>query len=322
MNCVRKQQGFTLLEVLIALAVGLFLISSTLVTFSSMRVTAEKINRYGEMHENGRLAINLLTFDLLHQGFWGSLIGDMDYSVMESLPNNLSGDCIGDGINNSTFPKQDGYFRTLWGETLKSPNVLNCINNGKVGSDMIQIKRVQTSAVSLTSLKRDRFYLVTNTYKGAIFDADDVPHHIENSSFWEYQHHIYYVREDSLGGEKTPVLIRGRLDSHNKPFHFSTVLDGIEFLHFSYGVDTNNDGVVNIYLSANNMLEEYWDHQFGSNILTITMFVLVRELKPDNQYENLNTYTLGDLTLSFIDKNGKGDNYHRLLLTSTVVLQN
>lgn len=319
---MNKQQGFSLFEIIVGLTVGLFLIAGVLSVFSSMKLSAKKINLYGELQENGRLAMNLLTNDLMHQSFWGNFAGELNYSVLQSVPNALSGDCIGEGVNNRTFPQENGHFRTLWGETLTTKSTLECINNAKVGSDIIQLKRVLTSPVGSTNLNNDRFYLIANVFSGAIFDGDSEVPNIDDGVIWEYQHHIYYVREDTIAGEKVPILMRGRLDSDNKPFHFSTILDGIEYLHFIYGVDANNDGSVNAFLSANEMTDQYWDSESGAHVSSITVYILVRELVADKQYENLNTYYLGDLALSFIDKNGKGDNYHRLLLTSTIHLPN
>lgn len=254
------------------------------------------------------------------------MVGRLSYNSLSLVPNEPASDCVGGGLNNSTFPNSiQVNFRALWGETSTTSNALNCITNAKVGSDVIQFKRVISSfpTISPSDIDDDKYYLITNSTTGAIFDGGDgVPSNINDAGIWEYQHHIYYIREDVINGELIPILIRGRLDSENDPFSFLPIVDGIEYLRFTYGVDTDGDGVVNVFLDANEMTEAYWDNEIDNRILAITVYILVRELYPDYQYENTNTYQLGSLELSFLDDNGDGDNYHRLLLTSTITLYN
>lgn len=316
---MKKQQGFSLIEVFVALAVGVFLVGGVLSIFSSMKVTAEQTSRYGQLKENGQLAMNFLTDDLMRQSFWGDMVNPLNYHDLSSVPDELVDDCRGDGLNNNTFPTSiEVNFRTLWGETSTTPNALNCINDAKVGSDVIQLKRVITSDPILPAeIDSDKYYLITSNTSGTIFDGSAGVPNVETGNIWEYQHHIYYIREDVINGENIPVLMQGNLDSDNTPFTFLPIVDGIELLRFTYGVDTDGDGVVDVFLDADDMTSSYWDNESDSRILAVTVYLLVRDLYEDNQYENTNIYRLGDLEV-----NGGGDNYHRLLLTSTITLYN
>jgi len=80
------------------------------------------------------------------------------------------------------------------------------------------------------------------------------------------------------------------------------------------------------------MTAPLWNHKGGrdnaegtnkslsTRILAVKIFVLARNVLPDNNYSNTKTYFLGDLN------NGQGisfnDNYRRLLFTSTITLHN
>lgn len=320
---MKNQKGFSILEIFISLVVGIFLLGGVLATFTSMKSTSQQTSTYGLLQENGRIAINLLSNDLMRQGFWGELSGNLAFSSLLNVPAQEAGDCVGDGLNNSSFPQNIGHFRTLWGETASSSNLLNCITNAKSGSDVIQIKRVISSSLVEADVANNRYYLITNMNSGEIFagDASPIPT-IDYGNIWEYQHHIYYVREDTINGVSVPILMQGRLINTDTVIDFNPILDGIEMIRFSYGVDTDNDGAVNAFISADEMPESYWDNEFDVRILAVKVYVLVRDLYPDFQYENKNIYTLGDTSVSFINDAGDGDNYHRLLLTSTVTLYN
>jgi type IV pilus assembly protein PilW len=318
------QQGFSLVEIFISLTVGLALLIGVLSIFVGMKTTTTETATYGELQENGRYAISLLSDDLLRQGFWGDLTGSIDESGLVSSPEptSVAGDCIGGGINNASFPATVGHFRTLWGDTLTTNNAMGCISNGKVGSDVLQLKRVVSSAVAVGDISNDNYYMISNPNTAGIFAGDDAVPNINFGQIWEYQQHIYYVREDSQGSNVVPVLVQGRLQNKTAIMNLDMVVEGIELIRFMYGVDTTNNGIVNAYISADNMSNAYWDNESDVRILAVKIYVLARNILPDNKYENLNTYQLGDLNVNFIDGDGNGDHYRRLLFSSTVTLYN
>ena len=144
---------------------------------------------------------------------------------------------------------------------------------------------------------------------------------IVNPRMWEYQHHVYYVRQELVGNNSVPVLMQGRLANFN--MNFSPIIDGIERIRFMYGIDTETNpsqpgyGIVNAFVSATNMTPDLWNNIGGTRILAVKVFVLARGINPDTKYTNTNSYQLGD-DLPFVPN----DNYRRLLFSSTVTLYN
>lgn len=321
---LKNQLGFSLLEVFIALAIGLVIFAGVLSIFVGMRTTTSETSSYGELQENGRFAISVLSDDLLRQDFWGDYTGTVDLASISPVPGAPTGECIGGGINNGTFPLSAGKFRTLWGETVTSATIMSgCRDDAKVGSDILQLKRVVASPLvdgagdPITAAPAGNYYLVSNINNGTIFEAGAVPA-VENSQVWEYQHHIYYVREEAQGNNVVPVLMQGQLTDQ---ITFSPIIDGIELIRFEYGIDAQADptadgyGIIDAYVSANNMTEALWNNA-TSRILAVKIYVLVRGIQPDNKYDNDNTYLLGDLEFT------PDDNYRRLLFSSTITLYN
>lgn len=318
----RTIHGYSLIELMVSMVIGLFLVGGVLATFSSMRATTAETSSLGEMQENGRYALSVLTNDLLKQGFFGGISGNINIDTLRDYPGEIASDCFGEGLSNRSFPLANGHFRTIWGITPTTNNVLNCITKAKVGSDVLQLKRVISMPVAATQLNKERYYLAANVNYGEIFNGDEGAPTFDFTNLWEYQHHIYYVREDTRGTEKVPVLMQGQLRSDiTPPIFFRPLIDGIEIIRFMYGVDTDNDGAVNAFISADNMTNSYWDNENDVRILAVTVYVLARDIMPDNNYENKNSYQLGDTNINFIT-DGKGDNYRRLLFSSTVTLYN
>jgi len=320
----KEQRGFSLVEVFIALAIGVFILTGLLSVFVGIRATAITTASYGELQENGRFAISLLTDDISKQDFWGDYIGPLNFLTISHSLEKPKNDCTGGGINNGSFPLAVGHFRTLWGQTVKGLNPMGCFNNAKIGSDVIQLKRVLTKpllglgAAPPTLAPQGNYHLVTNTHKGILFNSRKVPN-LDSSRVWQYQHHVYYIKEEKVGSYSVPVLMQGRL---TKKMSFSPIIEGIEMIRFMYGYDHDSDpladsyGVVDAFISADNMTDRLWDNAGGSNIIAIKIYVLVRNIKPDNSYDNTNTYLLGDLSLTF------NDHYRRLLFSTTVTLYN
>ena len=393
-------KGFTLIELMISLSIGLVLFAGVMSVFVGMRSTTSDTSSFGELQENGRFAVSVLTDDLLRQNFWGDLSETFSLSslsgnpVPPAAPGN---DCVGEGVNNATFPQAVGPFRTLWGKTIvaDSLNPLTCFTTPAntqmmLNSDVIQFKRVVSNPVGAATA--GNYYLVANLSTGGVFtgdaansayvygaaadaasaasaasDASDVADAaaaaapddedaaaiadaaadaeiaaandlvtanaavgvavaaggplIVNPRMWEYQHHVYYVRQELVGNNSVPVLMQGRLANFN--MNFSPIIDGIERIRFMYGIDTETNpsqpgyGIVNAFVSATNMTPDLWNNIGGTRILAVKVFVLARGINPDTKYTNTNSYQLGD-DLPFVPN----DNYRRLLFSSTVTLYN
>lgn len=310
---MRKQLGYTIIEIFIALAVGLVLFAGVLSIFVGMKTTSVETSSYGELQENGRFALSILTEDLQKSDFWGDYTGTLSRNALTAVPGAPATDCVGEGLNNATFPTNVGHFRTLWGKTVTAAANMGCINDAVIGSDILQIKRVMGNAINLAAPPAmvNNFYMITNTTGGQIFPGAGALPNVNNSRVWQYQHHVYYIKED--GANKIPVLMQGRLTT---TMSFDPLIDGIEQIRIMYGVDTDDDGITNAYISANNMTDDFWDRGSNSRIISAKIYVLARSVRPDNKYNNKNSYQLGDLKITF------DDNYRRLLFSSTVSLFN
>jgi len=321
----KNQQGFSLLEIILSLSVGLVLFAGIMSVFVGMRTTTQETNSLGALQENGRFALNVLTDDLMRQSFWGDLAQALSSSNtinngLPAMPN--ATDCTGQGLNNSSFPQAVGSFRAIWGVTAVSTNPINCINDARLGSDVLQVKRVLATPLppladgTPGNPDNDRYWLNTNIANGVIFPGTIAAPFVNNSRLWQYQHHVYYVRDEAQGNDTVPVLMQATLSNGGASLMtFQPLIEGIEVIRFMYGVDTSDDRAVNAYISASQMTNGYWNNTDGK-IIAVKVYILARDILPDDDYDNTNSYLLGDLQ---VDVN---DNYRRLLLTSTVTLHN
>ena len=95
------------------------------------------------------------------------------------------------------------------------------------------------------------------------------------------------------------------------------LIDGVERVRVAYGVDDDLDGVADAFINATNMTQAYWDNESSSRILAVKIYVLVRDILPDPQYENEAVYQMGDFLFD-----PPNDNFRRMLFSTTVTLHN
>ena len=85
-----KQSGLTLVELMIAMVLALFIIGAVISVFMQTKNSTRVNETVGRIQENGRFALRLLAEDLKHAGFFGKLhqiSGVGDDASLESVPN-------------------------------------------------------------------------------------------------------------------------------------------------------------------------------------------------------------------------------------------
>ena len=70
---MNKQAGFSLVEIMIALLIGLFLMGGILQMFSASQQTYRMQSNLARLQENGRFALDFLARDIRTAGYWGCM---------------------------------------------------------------------------------------------------------------------------------------------------------------------------------------------------------------------------------------------------------
>ena len=310
----------SLVELMVALVISLFLSAGLFTMFSMSSSNVTTTSQFNQLQENGRIALAILERDLSQLGFMGDITGT-DFVIgsnttISSTP--VTGDCIGDGLNNASFPNaQPAHFRRLWGyEQDVSPQSLACISpNSK--TDVIQIKRL--IGPPATALTATRYYAASTANAIIFFDGSAAAPGLANSRNWEYQHHVYFISNDG----DMPVLRRRTLSINNGMNNEEQLVEGIENMRFLYGFDNNGDSTPDSYIPVSSVTPnssvtaQMWDNETFQRLVAIKIYLLVRSTQPDNSYNNQVTYQLGDKEIS-----PPNDKFRRKVLSTTVVLEN
>ncbi|BBT96773.1 type IV pilus pseudopilin [Aeromonas veronii] len=319
-------RGFTLVEWLVAMLLGLFLLAGVFTVFVMSRSSSEDAFDQSELQENGRLAIRLISQDIKWAGFFGAYTGQstqvgssLSLSAGSIVP--ASSDCL-DERSVGSLPSNAGPIRGLWVSRVSTTKGLAgfaCIlaADRVANSDVISIKRLVGRPIPASEgLDTNRFYMATNSQEARVIKGSETrPLFGANneSQIWEYQHYIYYLsQEDGI-----PVLRKRYLTVNGgSALIGGAMAEGVEHMVLMYGVDDSliPDGRIDRYMSTDQMTTQRWNE---GRVLGARLFLLIRAARESSRYKNNNSYQLGNITV-----NGGGDGYRRLLLESSIALRN
>ncbi|MGI2257744.1 PilW family protein [Shewanella sp. GXUN23E] len=315
MDAKHTQQGLSLVELMVAMVIGLFLTLGVFTMFSMSSGNVRTTSQFNQLQENGRIALALMEPDLSQLGFFGDITGTElipggNTQVIAAVP---ADDCVGGGVNNATLPNTTAaHFRRLWGYQQGGADSLDCLNGVLAGTDVIQIKRLLGPDVT-APYDVNRYYIGTTANEAVIFTGNQAAPTLDNGRFWEYQHHVYYLRNDS---NDIPVLHRKTLTSGGMN-NDEPLVEGIENMQILYGFDNDGDDTADTFMPSQNVTNLMWDNELFQRLVALRVFLLVRSIEADASYVNKSVYQLGDLTLGPFE-----DNFRRKVVASTIVLEN
>jgi type IV pilus assembly protein PilW len=336
-----KPHGLSLIELMVALAIGLVIIGALLTLFINITRNNNEMAKMNRQIENGRFAIQLLQNDLWHAGFWGDYIpqfedrsiaapGDTPNAVPDPcLPvaswttahrNNLVGIPVQDvagtcGVVSDQMPNTD-LLVVRFAETI-APNPGASCAAGEVCFQASQC------AAEINATPPRRYVLGTTGFdlevKGCS-DATPGATTVQTAAVRRMISHLYYVRNDG-------VLMRSeyRNGAHQPA---QPLIEGIDALRVEYGIDSigrtgtpvsytgtvsRGDGVADQYVTCSPCTFDQL-----TNVVAVRVHVLARNLEATQGYIDNKTYNLGN-TAPIGPFN---DGFKRHVFTTTVRLVN
>ena len=311
---MRYCKGITLSELLIAMLLGLFLLSMAFTAFGSLSRSVRQTQQLAELQQNAQLLMNLLHNELANTGFWGGRATPAQTAAVASIAAPAA-DCAKVGIDSGSFPRAGQPFVTLYAEEITSGQTLDCLSQPLVGTELLQLKRLLGQYAMPADMRQNRFYLEADWQQARIVDSSSgglTP----DLDYFPYQHLVFYLQQQRRDEGNVPVLMRKRLarnQAGEAVMSTDSVMDGVERMHFQFGIDTDSDGQLNYLLDTNQMTAAQWQQR----IISLRYYVLLRATLPDANYRNEQTYQMGQH--EFV---APGDQYRRLLLSNTLFFPN
>ncbi|KQV61658.1 PilW family protein [Duganella sp. Root336D2] len=332
-NYRRREQGFTIVELMVAVAVGLLLLAGLSTLFTSNSAAQMEIERANRQVENGRYAMQLMTGDLRNAGYY-SEYDPIELTAPAALPDPCDLDLT--SMRGAIAYAVQGY---------DNSNSLGCLSDVKANTDAVVVRHTHTCVVGAADCEDDTaggpFFQASQCANDYELGSNDKTKHYQisatNSGFSLHKFncttaynsgsvaevrrlltHIYFVANNSVAGDGIPTLKRAEVVSKSGVMSVQIVplAEGIENMQLEYGLDSNDDGVADSFTTKVN------DAQWG-NVVSVKLHLLARTLSPSVGHTDSKSYVLGS------DENGQqnvvgasNDKYKRHVFTSLIGLPN
>lgn len=338
MNRFRQQQrittpGFTLVELMVAMAISLLIILAVGSVFVGSRQSYQDNEGLSRMQENARFALEVITSDLKHAGFVGELADPAELVIDAALSGAIGHSACAGGL--FVFNNAGRYWLVDYGRRIADvethPQFSTCfdftdadaIANGtlpRAGTSLLSIKRVDSEPVA--AREASRVYVHAEFETGDLTDGVN-PLNPNGGDDWEYIPRVYYLDENT--NLRRSQLIAGPV------WASELVAEGIEAFHVEFGVDSNLDGVVDGFLNIADDADSFALADM-SNAMIANVYVLARSQRGTHarDYADRKTYSLGSLVVDYSDPAvnpapvdpDNGRHFMRKVYSTTVVLRN
>jgi type IV pilus assembly protein PilW len=324
------QLGFSVIELMIAMALSMVLMAGVLSIFASSKLTYLTNEKTSRVQEGGRMALDMIMRDIRSAGYVG---------CAKAVPFNTT-------LNSATAPLWD-YSQPMRGFEYTGPGtwspalgtaLVPAAQAPQDGSDAILLHVAQREGVALvmpTALASStanpqiagatpapvagQIMMITDCNASTVFEVTNytspsvahavstgaTPQNATDDLGYVYQAGarlipmqtvIYYVRGDALWrrvGDATPEQL----------------VDGVQALQIVYGEDTNSDRIVDNYVAASAVGN--W-----ANIVSVSVSLLVQSDAVGNDIDRATYNLLGTNVGPFNDRR------LRMLFTTTAALRN
>jgi type IV pilus assembly protein PilW len=324
-----QQSGVGLIELMVALVIGLFLILGAVTVFSQSRTTYRTAESVARLQEIGRLAMDVVETDVRMADFWG-MSNRADYIVNRAPigqppPAGFNGTqqansavCGNAGAGNYFVANLDEYI----GGSNNAYGLTCAASNYRAGTDTLWIRRANSEQPA--AMDTNRIYLQTSRIQGTLFvpgctdptdlaciPADYLP---PASQSRELEAHVYYVSSRSTNRNDVPSLRRKRFANVNgttaNAFIDEEIVPGVEDLQVRLGIDTDGDTNIDQYVNPGAV-------PANADVISATIWLRIRAEEREIGFVDGATYQYaGNAALT------PNDNYRRILLSKTIHIRN
>lgn len=325
-------RGFSLVEMMVAMTIGLILLGGALSVLYSSKVTYNENERVGRMQESGRAAVEVMLRDMRAGGFKGCNQNTVFTNALGSTTLLWDFSAATQGFESTGT--------NTWSPTVDTAIVVS----PRSGSDVLAVRTsridaptfiVNASMATATadftvdragtdSMPNGSSVMISDCSAATVFWATSfsasgstatIAHAGSNlgipfpvgARVVPVDTVIYYIRDSATlrNGVRNPSLWR-RVGLAAP----QELVEGIESMQILYGVDTSGDRLVDDYVKASAVAN--WN-----TVISLTIALLIRSVEPNSITPDARAYPMLDTTLGPFN-----DRYERTLYTTTVTLRN
>lgn len=313
----RHQRGFSLIELLVGLGIGVFLIAGTLSVYQESQAAILTSERMSRVQEAGRYAIQVIEEDIRAVGLWGQL-NSTEFVAGRATPADpvdiaVTGDCNINWTVNLDTPIEGGENANPYGASCLAGT--NWTNN----TDVLVVRYADHRDLLAADLTAGGLYLRSDQIKAEIFSGTALPGGFATDARLNELHAVaYYVSDQSDTDDTVPSLRRAFIDTSGAQPAIATeeVIAGVEDLQVQYGVDLTNDGSANSYVGADGVVDP-------QTIVSVRVWLRLRTEDPELGFQDDRTWLYSEETFNASNTGAQDDDaFRRTVVSKTIELRN
>jgi type IV pilus assembly protein PilW len=333
----QRQRGFSLVELMVGLAIGLVLVAGLALLFANSSQSGNELEKSIRQIENGRYAEELLHDDLALAGFYGEVPADfLGYTTPD-----VCATALPDLGWDKTVPSDPKVPLPLMGLTAAQAQALpaTCITNHKAGTIAFAIHRLGADLVAPAAKVANAPYVqtsrcvtdpVADPFLVSATSGDFTLRNLQCNGInpvRQYVSRIYYIADcNECGSDTTPTLKMAEL--RGTQMVTVPLAEGIENLVLEYGFDTTDPadadpatdaskGGPDVFRPGLSGVVGARDNDWA-NVVAVRLHLLSRTTEKSPGYSDSGkTYVMGPSSIS-----GDGSGFKRRVYTTTVRLTN
>jgi type IV pilus assembly protein PilW len=330
-STLQRQAGLTLVEIMVALAIGSFLIIGAVQIYNQSRQAFVVNESIARVQETAQFAMDTIEADLRMASNWGR-----NSRGLAVEGRSLVGD---DNPNGLTVPVgSTGSCGTNWAFDLARPidgndNGYNlpCATLGGVqgNSDLITIRRATVQPVAPEA---GRLQLQSTRIQGELFETLAVPPAFlpitinpitgaPSSATHTLMVNSYYVSPTSTLIPGVPTLRRKTLTVQGGApwIDDQEVAPGVENIQMQLGIDIDEDNTVDRYVNPGDEIYNPAAAGYvpGARVITARIWLVVRGITTEFGLQDNRNYQPGNANMG-----QQNDGFRRLQVSKTILLRN
>lgn len=324
-----RARGLSLIELLVAMAVGLILVTGLVSLFANSSQTGNELEKSIRQLESGRYGLELLNEDLSVAGYYGE-VAMQGVSLKTAAPCTTTLSDL--GWKNPTLIPPTPFEAPVPVTGLSSSEAaaLPCLSgaNHKADTPALVVRRVDTDMLPPTVATTGGVYLQTsrcssdpvetrfllgNTTSTFTLRAQNCT---ATNAVQRYISRVYFVATcNECGIDTVPTLKRAELGTNTMVV--SPLAEGVDDIGFDFGFDTDGNGSPDVYRTGLSGTAGAADNNWA-NVVGVRIHLLSRATERTPGFVDPKTYVLG---LSG-NRGPFSDNFKRRAYTVTSRLHN
>jgi type IV pilus assembly protein PilW len=307
-----KQNGLTLIEILIAMVIGLFLLAGVMQIFLGSQRSYRLQDNLSRMQENGRFAMDFITRDIRMAGAMGCVETSDIKSRLD--PGSVFDDFNESIIGNNGTPSNPNAPDSITVNSMLPTDIFVASPGSLTPEEVKELQKDTLSVDSTSSLRNGNIIMVTNCDEGEIFEitsltSTSIGHegglqsgYREDAQVYKANFVSYSIYQDPDDTEKRSLA----RDLNDKGL--DVLVEYIDDMQILYGEDTSGNKTPNHYVSADRVTDM-------KNVISIRVSLLA--VSPaNNLVSNITPYTYNGVEITPTDKR------LRQVITSTIAIRN